>query len=137
MLRSGSNKRLEGVSAKLVSVVELAASYVPFEVYVVEGKRSKERQEQLYAQGRTKPGKIVTWTLNSKHIDGLAVDLAPMVEGAIQWDDTFMFVVIGQAMKKASKELNIPIKWGYDWDGDGILQERGETDGPHFELRNI
>lgn len=31
-------------------------------------KRSVEEQVALYAQGRTTPGKVVTWTLFSRHI---------------------------------------------------------------------
>lgn len=45
-------------------------------VIVTEGKRSLARQLWLYAQGRTRPGKVVTWTMKSKHLDGLAVDIA-------------------------------------------------------------
>lgn len=46
------------------------------QVYLVEGHRSAERQAALYAQGRTEPGPIVTWTPESWHQTGYAVDLA-------------------------------------------------------------
>ena len=39
-----------------------------------ELKLTKE-QKELYAQGRTTPGKIVTYTLNSNHKSRLAVDI--------------------------------------------------------------
>jgi peptidoglycan L-alanyl-D-glutamate endopeptidase CwlK len=42
---------------------------------VFEARRSQERQAFLYAQWRTRPGKIVTWTLTSKHKDWNAVDV--------------------------------------------------------------
>ena len=45
-------------------------------VFVTEAKRSIERQRYLYAQGRTRPGKVVTWTLHSRHIVGEAFDIA-------------------------------------------------------------
>ena len=32
--------------------------------------RDQESQKELYEQGRTKPGRIVTWTLKSNHILG-------------------------------------------------------------------
>jgi peptidoglycan L-alanyl-D-glutamate endopeptidase CwlK len=41
---------------------------------------------------------------------------------------------MADAMFAAAKELNIKIRWGRDWDQDGIIGEKGETDGPHFEL---
>ena len=33
---------------------------------------------KIYDQGRNKSGPIVTWTLNSEHIDGLAIDIVPI-----------------------------------------------------------
>lgn len=49
--------------------------YYGARVRVSEGLRSAERQQQLYAQGRTSPGRIVTWTLQSKHLTGHAFDI--------------------------------------------------------------
>ncbi len=45
------------------------------EVEVVETVRAPERQEHLYAQGRTMPGPVVTWTTNSAHLTGEAADV--------------------------------------------------------------
>lgn len=42
---------------------------------VVEVFRTQQRQDQLYLQGRTKPGRIVTWTRHSMHTLRLALDL--------------------------------------------------------------
>ncbi len=81
--------------------------------------------------GRTKPGMIVTNTMKSRHLTGHAVDLVPY---PLDWNDKTKFFKIGRAMLQASAELAIPIRWGYDWDNDGVLMERGEYDGPHFEL---
>lgn len=53
------------------------------DVQVIETLRSQARQEHLHAQGRTRPGEIVTWTTQSKHTEGLAADL--MVDGG--WSD--------------------------------------------------
>jgi len=44
-------------------------------VKVFETYRSQERQDELYAQGRTKPGRKVTWTRNSRHKKREAVDM--------------------------------------------------------------
>lgn len=107
---------------------------------MLEGVRTPERQRQLYNQGRTTPGKIVTWTLNSNHFVnkstgfGHAVDLVPY---PLDWEGPTKFPkfdAIAKAMFQASKELGIPIRWGADWDVDGNPRERGETDSPHFEL---
>ena len=44
-------------------------------VEIVEGYRDQARQDLLYAQGRTRPGPIVTWTRNSLHTEGRAADV--------------------------------------------------------------
>lgn len=54
-------------------------------VMVLETHRTRERQEYLYAQGRTRPGNVVTWTLNSLHRFGLAADVVPTPGGQISW----------------------------------------------------
>lgn len=45
-------------------------------VFITETYRSQERQKYLYAQGRTRPGQIVTWALDSNHKSRLAWDIA-------------------------------------------------------------
>ena len=129
-----SESRLQGVKLKLASVVRRALEICAVDFMVVEGLRTIERQRELYAQGRTKPGPKVTWTLHSKHLEGNAVDLAPFVNGKVDWNNPKNFDAIAKAMLQASRELSVPIRWGADWDMDGIPREKGETDSPHFEL---
>lgn len=134
-LNSTSLKRLEGVHCDLKSIVLLASERCPTPFMVTEGVRTLARQKELYAQGRTKPGKVVTWTMDSRHIGGKAVDLCPIgAKGALDWNNINGFLQIGKTMMNAAMELGIPIRWGWDWDRDQQLREKGETDGPHFEL---
>ena len=110
------------------AATELESSKIFF--IVTQGLRTKEQQAELYAQGRTKPGPIVTWTLNSNHISGLAVDLAPLIDGKLNWDDDGRlgaWPIIATAMKNAALELGEKIIWGGDWKGK-------KRDRPHFEL---
>lgn len=128
-------ERLKGVFPQLQAVVTEAAKMVPFDVLVVEGLRPQERQNTLYAQGRTAPGKIITWTLKSKHIDGKAVDLAPMKsDGTIDWEGKEKFAQLASAMSVAGHTLSTKVRNGGDWDMDGIYGEKGETDFVHWEL---
>lgn len=48
--------------------------------------RSPEEQAELYAQGRTKPGRKVTWTLKSKHCERKAFDIVIIKNGKPLWD---------------------------------------------------
>lgn len=54
-----------------------------FDPIIFEAKRSYERQEWLYGVGRThsRNRKPVTWTLNSKHLTGKAVDIISKSKG--------------------------------------------------------
>lgn len=133
-LSQTSLDRLQGVNERLVMVVHRALELSGVEFMVVEGLRTKQRQQQLYAQGRTTKGQVVTWTLNSKHIDGLAVDLAPVVNGKIDWSDSKKFDEIAKAMFMAAAETKVPLRWGADWNRNGVPREKKETDSPHFEL---
>jgi peptidoglycan L-alanyl-D-glutamate endopeptidase CwlK len=48
-------------------------------------RRTQEEQNNLFAQGRTAPGNVVTWTLNSKHLAGDAFDFVILVNGKPDW----------------------------------------------------
>lgn len=128
--------RFSGVDQRLVSIAQEACQALPFDVIVVEGVRTEKRQQELYAQGRTKPGKVVTWTMNSKHIDGLAVDLAPYDHETRQilWGDVLKFNEMIRSMLRVAAAHKVKIRSGADWNQNGVLRENRETDSPHFEL---
>lgn len=95
--------RAQGVEPSLLSVVKEAQRAHPelqFTIGGQGGKRSQEEQDRLYAQGRTAPGPIVTWTRNSDHLRGVAIDLEPSRGTAAQVD---------MAMREASAKLGIPL----------------------------
>lgn len=104
------------------------------------GVRTLAQQKALYAQGRTKPGPIVTWTLNSRHLPdpktglGRAVDLLPAPYDWGAKSGLAPFDQMAAAMFRAAALEGVPIRWGADWDRDGKPREKGETDNPHFEL---
>ena len=136
-LSARSLSRLEGVHPDLVQVVKRAIEITPVDFMVVEGVRTPARQKELYAQGRTRPGGKVTWTLNSNHFVskktgfGHAVVLLP---APYDWKEGPHWKQMADAMLKAGAELGVELRWGKDWDRDKIIGEKGETDGPHFEL---
>jgi peptidoglycan LD-endopeptidase CwlK len=77
-----SEQRLSQVIPELAAQIELLDSAMVKQgilIRVVQGLRSWEAQEALYAQGRTAPGEIVTDAPpgHSMHEFGLAVDCMP------------------------------------------------------------
>lgn len=104
-LSAKSRERLAGVHPDLRRVVERAIQLTTIDFVVTQGNRTQAEQDALYAQGRTKPGKKVTWTRNSRHVGGFAVDLAPYIGGGIEWDDDGRIGAwprIAEAMKAAA-----------------------------------
>nr|ADV36430.1 endolysin [Edwardsiella phage eiAU]ADV36485.1 endolysin [Edwardsiella phage eiDWF]ADV36534.1 endolysin [Edwardsiella phage eiMSLS] len=74
-------------------------------------------------------------TMNSRHLTGHAVDCAPLVAGAIPWNDRAPFKSVSDAMFAAAKEQGVAIRWGGDWNQNGRSDDERFYDGPHFELR--
>jgi uncharacterized protein YcbK (DUF882 family) len=64
---------------RLDRVMERMESEFGHSVTVVEAHRTQARQNFLYEQGRSRPGNVVTWTRNSNHTTGRAVDV--MIDG--------------------------------------------------------
>jgi peptidoglycan L-alanyl-D-glutamate endopeptidase CwlK len=114
ILSPASEKKLVGVKPALVKVVRRAAEISKQPFQIVQGNRTAAQQRAIYAQGRTKPGPIVTWTLKSKHIGGNAIDFACLVGGRISWQPTHYPAVV-RAFKLAAKELKVKIICGADW----------------------
>ena len=148
-LSQKSLDRLKGVDERLQRVVKRAIELSKQDFMVLEGVRTREQCMINYGKGRTiaqcvakgvpaqyanpKAAKI-TWLNNpfaSKHVNGKAVDLVPY---PVDWNDLKKFDLIAKAMLQAAKELDVPVRWGADWDNDGKPRERGESDSPHFEI---
>ena len=118
ILGSRSLTRLEGVHPDLVRVVKKAAALSDLDFTVLEGLRTVERQKQLVNQGASR-------TMNSRHITGHAVDLAPMIGGEVSWAWP-QYHRLAKIVKSAAADEKVPLQWGGDW--------RAFKDGPHWEL---
>jgi len=123
-LSQRSLSRLVGVHPDLVEVVKLTIQRTAVDFTVVEGVRRPERQLELVARGASQ-------TQNSHHLKqtdgyGHAVDLAPLVGGAIPWNDWATFRGLADAVKACAAELGVPVEWGGDW--------KSFKDGPHFQI---
>ena len=107
----------------MVKVVKHAEGLVPWDIMIIEGVRTVERQKQLVKQGASR-------TMNSRHIpgaDGLAkaFDCAPAPEGQPSWAWP-LYYVLAEVMKTSAAEMRQVIEWGGDW--------TSFKDGPHWQL---
>jgi peptidoglycan L-alanyl-D-glutamate endopeptidase CwlK len=113
-----SLRNMEGIHPDLRKVLVLALHKTPIDFVVIEGVRPLSRQRELVKSG-------ASTTMNSRHLTGHAVDVAPVVNREVRFDWP-LYHKLAPAFKEAAKELNIPIVWGGDW--------KTFKDGPHFEL---
>jgi peptidoglycan L-alanyl-D-glutamate endopeptidase CwlK len=145
-LSQRSLDKLEGVHPDMVKCVKSAIEYTKVDFGVICGMRTEEEQKELVAKGASK-------TMRSKHLTGHAVDLMASLGSRASWELN-LYDDIADAMAQASKEHNVPIKWGAAWSIGNIAQwnsgmegamnsyidlrrregKRPFIDGPHFEL---
>jgi peptidoglycan LD-endopeptidase CwlK len=107
------------------------------DVIVTDTYRSSDEQNALYAQGRTKPGKIVTDAQggHSDHnfmLDGhpasKAFDIAPIKDGKLDYDDQ----PIWNRVEQVWRDFNAHLKGNYDLGWYGVNRKFKEK--PHFYL---
>lgn len=139
-LSKTGQERLATCHPDLQRLMNEAIKFVDF--VVVFGHRTIAEQQELYAQGRTKPGSIVTDKDGVKnksmhnHSPSLAIDIAPFNDktAPIDWSDTHRFSVLWGRVQQIAAQMGIKVRWGCDWDGDGKISEEKFKDFPHIEL---
>ena len=146
VLSEASIEKMKGVHPKLIELMKKAISDSPYDFKIVQGLRTAAYQNELYQQGRTRPGKIVTkldgYNKKSNHqakADGYghAVDIAvcghydqngnyvKYTTDAEMFDNKKL-VEISRHVKAVAKEMGLDIVWGGDW--------KTLYDTPHYEL---
>lgn len=125
-----SKRKLKGVHPRLAFVVMEAIKITKQDFMVFCGVRSEAKQKQLRAQGRS-------WTNDSYHLYGLAVDLVAYVKGKPTWDLSY-YKAIHTAMKEVMKEHNIKgIFNGQDlWGKDAVHWQFSRGDN-HVNMKTI
>ena len=97
---------------------------------VIERHRSKERQNKLYGEGKTKV----------RYPDGRhnaspsnAVDVVPY---PVDWSDRERFHLFAGFVLGVASRMGITLRWGGDWNMNFEVDDNKFDDFPHFELRN-
>jgi peptidoglycan L-alanyl-D-glutamate endopeptidase CwlK len=141
-----SVKMLTGVNPQLVEVVQYAITVTKVDFAVIEGVRTMARQRELVKQGASQ-------TLQSKHLDGRAVDLMAYIGNRPSWELN-LYDDIADAVKEGALKVGVGIRWGGAWSVPNIAKWPGTMqaaqdsyvdlrrkqgqriflDSPHFEL---
>jgi len=131
---SYSDKRISTldtpVKGPVYKFLKRVAGELCIKLRVTHGLRTVQEQKELYAQGRTKPGKIVTNAKGgeSKHNKGKAIDVY-----VVNCDGTI------DVNNRLSDEVAIigkqeGLEWGGDWTKKN-KQGKVFKDYPHFEMK--
>ena len=118
-----SMRRLKGVDARLVSVLKEVVKH--YDITILEGMRTKDRQKELVAKGASK-------TMKSKHLEGMAADVSPYP--IPEWKDVSEFIFMAGRICQEADRLGVPVRWGGDWSMDDRTADNKFNDYVHFEV---
>jgi len=114
------DKRLQDLFLKVVK---------KFDCTILEGHRSKDRQNKLFDEGKSKL-KYPKGKHNS--LPSKAVDVAPY---PIDWNDRERFTYFAGYVIGIAYQMGLKIRWGGDWDMDTQVKDNNFDDLPHFEIK--
>ena len=126
-----SERHLASCDTRLRDLMNEVLTHWPYDMTVIEGHRSDEKQREMFETGRSKlgPGE-------SKHnlLPSEAVDVAPLTNGKIDWNNRELWLQFAGFIRGIAATRNLEIRWGGDWDSDFNSAEHQFFDAPHFEI---
>ena len=128
---STSNNRLMTCHEDIQAILNEAIKEYDFSV--VEGHRTLEKQQKYFTDGFSKCDGV---SKKSRHqsLPSMAVDIAPYVNGKIEWNDSKEWSKLARSLFNASQKLlkegkiKHRLRWGGFW--------TSFVDKPHWELRD-
>ena len=121
--------RLEGCDHRLIHLFMRVIKHR--DCTILCGHRGRDEQDRLFKEGKSR-----VLSPDSKHNQkpSCAVDVAPY---PIDWNDLMRFYYFGGYVQAVADNMQIPIRWGGDWQGDGNLKDQSFMDLVHFELKEV
>lgn len=121
-----SLKARKELALPLQKVVDAAIK--EFDFTLLDAQRGRAEQERAFRAGYSK-AHFGESAHNYK--PAIAFDAAPY---PIDFDDIPRFRVMAKTFLRIAKTLNVPLRWGGDWDMDGDWRDERFLDWGHFEL---
>ena len=122
-----SKNRLSTCDDRLQKVFNEVIKHV--DCSVLEGHRSKDRQNKLYEEEKTKV-KYPHGRHNRQ--PSSAVDVTPY---PVDWKDRERQTLFAGFVIGVASQMGINLRWGGDWDQDFQVVDNRFDDFPHFELK--
>lgn len=126
MFDVGATARLKHAHPLLQKLMNVARE--KFDFTILDSQRGREAQEKAFREGHTK----VHFGNSAHNWDpSVALDVAPL---PIVWSSRAPFIALSKVILAIAKEEKIPVRWGGDWNMNGILTDEKFSDLPHYEL---
>lgn len=103
-----SNNKLDQVDENLARVFRHIIKKSPFDLTILEGIRSIERQEELFKSGKSR-------TMKSKHLKGEALDVGVWDNGKVSWD-LEKYIMVADCVNIYLPEVILD-RWSLRWGG--------------------
>lgn len=105
-----------------------------YDCSILCGHRGEAEQNEAWQNGFSK----LKWP-NSKHnsMPSLAVDAAPYIGGRPILNDRELLTLFAGYVLGTAERLEIPIRWGGDWNGNWIVADEIFQDLYHYELKGV
>jgi len=104
------------------------------DILIACGYRGEEEQNKAYDLGRSK----IRYPLGKHNsLPSLAVDIYPYPYNWVLPEchtNIKKFYYVSGIIKAISWQLEIPVRWGGDWDSDNDLFDQNFYDLPHWQL---
>ncbi len=135
----GRRSRTQRDTCRSEIIETLDIVVIEYDIKVLEGVRSWDRQEHLFEEGRTKKGPGESKHNPPKLPDGTedkdwksdAVDVVPY---PIDWNDARRFIYMAGMIIGVGRTLGHNFRWGGNWDQDQIIiDDQKFNDLVHFE----
>lgn len=130
-----SEELLKYLDPRLAGVLREAIKSYDFAV--IETYRSKERQNQLLLEGKTK----LAWpkskhnTKDNKPAMVKAVDIVPYpIDWSMKPENVVRYYYLAGVVMACAKSAGLNLRWGGNWDQDMDFKDQTFNDLPHFEI---
>ena len=130
-LSKTSRERLKGIKPVLIDIIEAAIVTSPIDFGIPQdgGLRTAYRQNEMYAQGRTKSGAKITnadgFKKISRHQSGEAFDIYAFVDGKASWDVNHL-TTAARHLQAVALTFGVELEYGGDW--------KKFSDFPHLQI---
>jgi len=132
-----SKAKLQTCHPKVWGITNRALQLSVYDFTIIHGYRGKDVQNALFDSGVSKkrfPHSLHNVVDEHSQPSSLAIDFAPWVKNAIDWEDTRIFCVVAGSFFAAAQDLGVRIRWGGDFDSDGSTLDQTFLDFGHIEL---